>query len=256
MSGKSAFRRAIQKRLAGKSDKPQLIPGLLGAYAEGQWVVKIPGRTPFCYVRIHGNNSEVVEAFNDSVSPVLGLSVVLTRDELTPSYYRVLRRDIPKYPNWNETQLGYHAIQHQFGGTGSAGRDVVWVQKQQFVPLEVRPIAATGSYQCYVDPEYYEFNGEYKYFSGSSTPDLSVLRPAAIGQGLFATIYLDGNTDSLNLVTGSVFSHTPWPDDFRTHIPNIESAMGIPLAGILLTHEMAGIYWNQIYDIRPILGNG
>jgi hypothetical protein len=220
-------------------------------------MVSVPGRPSFVYVRVHGNNSEVIEAFNDTVSPILNLAVVLTRDELTPNYYRILRRDVAKYQDWYTPQIGYHAAQHEFGGTGSMGQDIVWIQKQQFVPLEVRPMSTSGStYQCFVDPEYYQWNAVYQFFSGGSTPDLAFLRPAGNLQGLFLGVYMDGNTDSLQYLTGTQFTHTPWPDNYRALIPTVPTSVGIPLAGILLTHEMTGINWTQIYDTRAILGNG
>ena len=220
-------------------------------------MVSVPGRPSFVYVRVHGNNSEVIEAFNDTVSPILNLAVVLTRDELTPNYYRILRRDVAKYQDWYTPQIGYHATQHEFGGTGSMGADIVWIQKQQFTPLEVRPISTSGSsYQCFVDPEYYQWNAGYQFFSGGATPDLNFLRPGGQLQGLFLGVYMDGNTDALAYITGTQFTHTPWPDNFRSLIPTVPTSVGIPLAGILLTHEMSGINWSQIYDTRAILGNG
>jgi hypothetical protein len=220
-------------------------------------MVSVPGRPSFVYVRVHGNNSEVIEAFNDTVSPILNLAVVLTRDELTPNYYRILRRDVAKYQDWYTPQIGYHASQHEFGGTGSMGQDIVWVQKQQFVPLEVRPMSTSGSsYQCFVDADYYQWNAGYNFFSGSATPDLASLRPAGNLQGLFLGVYMDGNTDALAYITGTQFTHTPWPDNYRALIPTVPTSVGIPLAGILLTHEMTGINWTQIYDVRAILGNG
>jgi hypothetical protein len=257
MTGKTQLRRAVQKKFASKADKQILIPGLLGAYIGAVWMVSVPGRPSFVYVRVHGNNSEVIEAFNDTVSPILNLAVVLTRDELTPNYYRILRRDVAKYQDWYTPQIGYHATQHEFGGTGSMGADIVWVQKQQFVPLEVRPVSTSGStYQCFVDPEYYQWNAGYQFFSGGATPDLNFLRPGGQLQGLFLGVYMDGNTDALAYITGTQFTHTPWPDNYRALIPTVPTSVGIPLAGILLTHEMVGINWAQIYDVRAILGNG
>jgi hypothetical protein len=257
VTGKTQLRRAVQKKFASKADKQILIPGLLGAYIGAVWMVSVPGRPSFVYVRVHGNNSEVIEAFNDTVSPILNLAVVLTRDELTPNYYRILRRDVAKYQDWYTPQIGYHATQHEFGGTGSMGADIVWIQKQQFVPLEVRPMSVSGStYQCFVDADYYQWNAGYQFFSGGATPDLAFLRPGGQLQGLFLGVYMNGNTDSLMYITGTQFSVSPWPDNYRSYIPAVPTSVGIPLAGILLTHEMTGINWSQICDIRPILGNG
>lgn len=254
-SGKSRLRRAVSKKLGSKADKQQLIPGLLGAYIGSSWYVSVPGRQSYVYVRAHNNDSEVIQAFNDQVSPILNLPVVLTRDELTPNYYRVLRRDIAKYQDW-PPQLSYHARQHEYGGTGSMGSDIVWVQKKQYVPLSVHPSGVSGTYGCTVDAEYYQWNNNLEFFSGANTPSFEFLRPNGIAQGVFVGVYLEGETGELKYLTGTEFTHTPWPAGYRALIPTVPMSEGIPLAGILLTHEMKSVSWDQIYDIRPTLGNG
>jgi len=255
-NGKEEFRRAISKRLSLKQDKQVLIPGLLGALVGNTQRVTVPNRKGFVYVRVHASDSEIVEAFNDTVSPVYGLAVVLTRDELTPQYYRVIRRDIPKYQSWGDgIYFPLHGHTHSFIGSGTSGRDITWVQKKQFVPLGISPESSTGSFILNLIPDFYMWNGEQRYFTGSVTADLSALRPASPLWGRFVTIYINSE-NTFGYLTGSSFVHSPWPSTWMSYVPIVSGSMGVPLASVLLTHEATRLDWPQIYDARSFLSNG
>jgi len=77
-----------------KQNKDYLIPGILGFLINGQQTVEVPGRNGYVYVRLRSNLNEVVQAYNDQVSPVYNLPVVIVRDEIDITRYKIQGRDL------------------------------------------------------------------------------------------------------------------------------------------------------------------
>ena len=63
-----------------KKDQEYEIPGVLGFTLAGENTVQVPNRDSFVYVRLRNNQNELIQAFNDQVSPVYDLPVIVSRE--------------------------------------------------------------------------------------------------------------------------------------------------------------------------------
>lgn len=255
-SGQEKLVTALRQVLGQKEDKAEILPGALGMYnATGQKVIKVPNRTDFVYVRLRGQVSEAVEAFNEKVYLQFGLPVLLVRDPLAPRYYKIIGRDIGKYQGWGSSGLPPHGTQHSFSGTTLEGRDVTFIYRRQLAqPLLCRPQAAPDM-TVYVEADYYFWAGTYYRFPGGSSASLTSLKPSSTGMGVFVTVYIDGNTNTVQLRRGDEFSILIPPSDVLTSIPLIDPSVGIPLAAVYLASTTATINWDDLYDIRVLIAS-
>lgn len=246
---KLRLRKALKNVLDLKADTRRSISGLLGTTINGKNRVKVPNRNGFVYVRLQGNSSRVIEAFNESVNTIYGLPVQLAKED---GIYKITGRDILRYQSWggnkNSANLAPHGAQHSFGYEYGSGDDVVWVYKRQFMPLLLRP--HTGTVVAAED-DWYLWNENFYHFTGSYINLVNSV-PGAVGDARFVTVYLNGNTNTLNGVTGAIFPDDPFPTNLDSYIPNVHYSAGIPLGSILLTHATTNINWEAIYDLRPI----
>ena len=101
------------------------LSGLLGITLDGEELVFVPSRPGFVYVRLMGNDRELVQAQNTKVSPVYNLPVLLER---RGDRYVILGVDELRYSSWgsNTPFLPQHAAQHIFADNDGAGGDVVY----------------------------------------------------------------------------------------------------------------------------------
>lgn len=256
MKNKLRLQRAIKSALDNKQDAPNLIPGLLGTTIKGKPRVKVSGRKGFVYVRLHGNLSETIQAYNDQVLQLYDMPVLVQRVQGKGYHYYVTGKDTGRYQNWGgnnaQAQYAQHGNQHSFG-IGAGGSDVVWVFKKQFMPLLLYPYSGTS---VRVADDWYQWGDVYKHFTGSVI-NIGTAKPAIIGDSRFVTLYLDGSTNTVKGVTGSLFTSTPFPADVTPYINVPSPSEGIPLSAVLLTSDTVNIAWNNIYDdIRPIFGVG
>lgn len=250
--GRRRLQGALRNVLDKKQDKPNLVPGLCGAYVNGQKTLKVAGRSDFIHVRLRGATSEVIQAFNDAVTAHWDLPILVYRDPDFPDIWKVWGRDISRYEDWGDVSyLPPHADAHSFAG-GKTGADVVWVFKQQMMPLLTRP-NATATMSVYVQSDYYLWDGQYHWWPGSGTADLSGYRPTGGANVRYITLYLDGSTGLLELLTGEEFSAIYPPDNPESYIPVPTPDQGIPLAGIKLLTGTNFIGWGELFDIRNIV---
>lgn len=250
--GRKALRGALQRVLDKKQDKPNLIPGLCGAYVNSQRTLRVARRSDFIWVRLRGATSEVIQAFNDAVTAHWDLPILVYRDPDFPDIWKVWGRDISRYEDWGGVSyLPPHADAHSFGG-GRTGADVVWVFKQQMMPLLTRP-NATATMSVYVQSDYYLWDGQYRWWPGSGTADLSGYRPTGGANIRYITLYLDGSTGLLEVLTGDEFSALYPPDNPEQFIPVPSPDQGIPLAGIKLLTGTSTLGWGELFDIRNIV---
>src|SRR3990172_5437118 len=129
MSGRKKLRKAIREFSDRKQDQNPILSGRLGTLIDGHQIVEVSDRPGFVWVRVRGSESELIQAYNATVSPIYDLPVLITRDEVNPRVYRIIGRDVARYANWGDTAyLPKHATQHQFPSTNSpgGGGDIVW----------------------------------------------------------------------------------------------------------------------------------
>src|SRR3972149_4483034 len=167
--GREKLINALKQVFGSKADRQAEIPGALGIYdSSGRKIIKVPGRPDMVYVRIRGNISEVVEAFNETVYLQWGLPVILVREPLSPRFYTIVGRDKGKYQEWNSAGLPAHGNQHSFSGDTTDGRDITFIYRRQLVqPLLCRP-QAVPNMTVYVEEDNYYWNGVYVRFDGGS----------------------------------------------------------------------------------------
>ena len=241
---RNKVKKSLKLLLSNKVDKQRLIPATLGAKIKGKEKVKVPNRDQYVYVRIHGRDSEIAQAFNDKTNYVYGLPVLLQKEG---NRYIVTGRDTLRYPEWLEyrASLPPHGWQHSYFG----GTDITWIHKKQFTPFGVSPISGTS---VIVREDWFLLDDNYFHFTGTAI-DLAGAFPSVTNQALFLSLYFDTNTRTIAGITGSIFDTNPFPDNFDSFVPSMHISAGIPLASILLTSTNKAVTWNSIYDIRPFL---
>lgn len=249
MSNKRRLTHYMRLMMDGKQNRQGTIPGELGATMNGAQHVKVPGRNSYVYVRLRGNTSEIIQAFNEQVNAIYGLPVLVVRRNRR---YYVLGRDIDRYDGWGgddgNAQLAPHGAQHSFGSSYGSGWDVVWVFKRQFMPLLLRP---ESGLTAHVEEDWYLWEENYNHFTGSNI-NLAPAKPFNPGDARFVSVYLDGDTNTIKGLTGTLFDSEPFPSDLDNYIPTIPYSVGIPVGAVLLTQQTTYIAWSDLYDIRPL----
>src|SRR5512138_2903438 len=168
---KKRLQESVRKFSQSKQTQTVLIDGELGIPIGGAKVVEVPGRAGFVYVRIRGNQSELIQAYNAAVSPIYGLPVLLARDG---NIYKVIGRNLDRYRDWGNTPyLPKHGSQHSFNHELGIGADITWVYSQQFMPLLAYPSGTAGSMNLVVNPAFYEWNGNWKFSQTTGTPNFT-----------------------------------------------------------------------------------
>ncbi len=235
-------KKSLKLLLSNKVDKERLIPATLGAKIKGSKKVKVPDRDQYVYVRIHGRESEIAQAFNDKTNYIYDLPVLLKKEG---NRYVVVGRDTMRYPEWieNQTNVPPHGMQHSFYG----GTDITWIHKKQFTPFSVSPLSGTV---VYVNEDWFLLDENYFHFTGTPV-NLAGAYPLGVNQARFVTLYFDTNSLLIKGITGTLFDINPLPDNLDPYIPSIHVSAGIPLASIFVNSVNKTVNWNSIYDLRP-----
>jgi hypothetical protein len=228
-----------------KKNKDIYIPGILGFTINGDNVVDVPNRMGYVYVRLHSNLNEVVQVFNDKVSPVYGLPVLVIRDDIDTTRYRIYGRDTGAYENW-QTSSAYiprHGDQHSFGSG-----DITWVYDQQLVPLLVYPSGTYGAGTVMIAPDYIWHNSDWMSVGGTGTASLFPYKPTGTSASLvlvsidaYGNPKLTAGTFPAVGITGGAALLPYLPDPAMTDIP---------LAMVRLVSGTSSIGWENIYDLR------
>ena len=252
--GKHRAKKAIRSFNIKKQDEPNLIPAILGFYVRGQRRVEVPNRDGYVFARILDNLSEVIQAYNDQVSPVWGLPVLLFRDKKDRNRYKVYGRDLGRYQDWGTSSyVPRHGAQHSFGEVG--GGDVVWVYSRQFIPLLAVPSGSAGANNVIVYPYSYNNSSDWNYFSTAGSADLFAYKPTG-AVARMVLVYLDQNTNTLGYSAGSTFSTAlTGTANVLDYLPN-PSTTQIPIVGVRLLSGTSTILWSNLYDVRPFFTGG
>lgn len=254
MTNKSLYR-AFSQLDVTKKDKDYLIPAVLGFLIGGREIVDVPNRPGYVYARIRSNLNEVAQVFNDKVSPVYNLPVLLVRDPNNLSRYKIDGRDIGRYENWGTISsfLPAHGAQHSFSGLNGSGGDITWVYSQQFVPLFLYPSGTYGTDTVLIKDYPVYRNSQWLLCGNTGTASFSPYRPT----GSFARmvlVSLDANGNP-QLTAGSYFSAAiTGTASVISQIPSPPSAVSIPLGAVRMVSGTTQISWDKIYDLRMNYG--
>jgi hypothetical protein len=234
-----------------KKNKELYIPGLLGTLIGGNEQVEVNNRPGYVYVRIHNNFSEVVQVYNDQVSPVYGLPVLIIRDNIDATRYRIYGRDIGAYENWQSdtNYLPIHGNQHSFNSDNFGGGDIVWVYDRQIMPLLVYPSGTTGAGMVMIAPDLIWHNSEWRAVGGTGTASLLSYKPTGSTSSL-VLISLDsvGNPKT-TLASYAIPTGTVSGESLLQYLPD-PANYDIPLAMVRLSSGTSAIPWDNIYDLR------
>ena len=175
--------------------------GLLGLTIDGEQRVEHPTRNGFVYFRFRDSLSEVVLAFNDKVSPVYGLPVIVERIR---NNWKVIGRDTDRYSNWGSSSpyLPKHGFQHSFNRDEGTGGDVVLVYPDQFMPLLVYPSGTFGAGNLVVAPYLLQRDADFVYVGNTGTQNIIPYKPTNT-DAIMGLVYLDRTTGNPGFLINS-----------------------------------------------------
>lgn len=258
---KNRLKNLIGRLIDTKQDRQQYIGGLLGTYVNGVATVRVANQPGYVYVRLNGSYSEVITAVNGVVTETYNLKVIVTIPPENPSIYIIKAIDLNQYGSLgtsggaagSNSNLPHHGDTHSFG----IGVDPTFIYKRQIMqPMSAHPTNPISNH-AYVEPDFYIWQNQVKYFYGANTVDLTTAKPPSGNYGRYLTIYLDGVTNSLAYLTGTDFIIWPFPatGSLNTIIAPLIS-IGIPLAAVILTSGSVSFDWPSFKDIRNFLDGG
>lgn len=252
---KKLLKAVKQQKKQSEPSKLQIL-GTLGVPLGGQRLVEVPNRNSFVYVQLRSNQNEVIQAFNNKVSPSYGLPVIVQREG---TRYIVLGVDTQRYQsNWNSfsSYLPRHGNTHSFEPETGGGGDVTFVFSKQFMPLLSIPSGSLGGPNVIISPYTLKMdNGTWKYVGNTGTASLLQYIPTG-SNAVMVLIYIDADTGNPGLVVGSgaYFANTiTGAAGVVPFIPQISNPNWIPDAAIRLVTGTATIGWDNIYDVRQFL---
>lgn len=243
-----------------KTTKKQIpqIYGMLGIPINGAKTVEVANRNSYVYVRLRNNQSEVIQAFNNKVSPAYNLPVIVERQG---NRYTVVSVDTERYENnWNSFApfLPRHGNTHSFDIESGGAGDIVWVHSRQFMPMLTLPSGSTGGSNVVV-ASYTLKNDDntWKYVGNTGTPSITPYNPTSPTGAVMVLVYLDIASGNPMLIagTGTVFSNTlTGTNQIVPYIPSLTNpATQIPLGAVRLVTGTSRISWDNIYDVRQFL---
>lgn len=243
---------ALKKQDKKKENRPEVLSGELGIPINGNKIVEVPNRKGYVFVRIHGNMSELIQAYNASVSPIYDLPVLITRQK---SVYKIIGRDFDRYQdNWGAAPyLPRHGTQHSFNPELGMGADTTWIYGRQFMPLLGYPSGtnAYGSMYLSIVPDFYEYNGHWQYAQTTGTPSFVPYLPTITGSAVMTLLYIQPSDNSLRIIAGTPFSNSiTGSAQLAQYIPDIDRNNAIPISAVRLVTGTTGITWDNIYDVR------
>lgn len=228
--------------------------GLLGLSIGGAKTVNITSRVGYVYVRLRDNLSEVVQAYNDKVSPVYDFPVIIQRQN--NNRWIVVGKDVNRYESFGTSApfLPAHGSQHSFDRDRGTGGDPVWVYPDQFIPLLVYPSGTSGAGMLMVAPYMLQRSSDFVYVGNTGTQNLLVYKPtnsnAIIGLvGINTTtgnptVLIASGTPANGTSTGSAYvaGFAPYPPS------NVE-----PLYLFRLVSGTTSITWSNLYNARQLI---
>lgn len=252
-TGKVRLNRALKSFGNTKEDQKSNISGILGFVIAGKQAVEVPNRPGFVYVRLRDNLSEIIQAYNESVSPVYGLPVLVSRDTIDTTRYIVVGRETSRYSDWQSPTpyLPRHGNQHSFSiGTGGGG-DIVWVYDRQFMPLLVTPSGSSGAGSVIIQPDIIWQQEQWRAVGGTGTSSLLGYKPTGTTNVLLL-VYIDENGNPQTQLSPHFPGAVTGTYDIIPYIPSTPTALDIPIGAVRLASGTSQILWDNIYDLRTM----
>lgn len=245
--------RALEQSLKKfrKVDDVIEILGTLGAAIGGERFVEVPNRPPFVYVQLRNNQNELIQAFNDKVSPVYGLPVVVVRQG---NRYVIKERDTQRYSDWQSYSpfLPRHGDQHSFNDMGGGG-DVVWVYGKQFMPMLVTPSGSLGGPNVILDPYVIQTStGGWLYAGATGTANIVQHKPTG-STAIMVLVYVNQNDGNPYLIinSGTHFNNIlTGTSQIIPYLPSVTNSAWLPAFAVRLVSGTSTIGWDNLYDVR------
>lgn len=235
--------------------KPNQIAGLLGITMGGASVVEVPNRNGYVYVRLRNNTSELIQAWNETVSIVYDLPVLV---EWNGHRYIVTGRDTERYApaayGWGSDSpyLPMHGAQHSFAPELGYGGDVTWVYSRQVMPYATTPSGTDGAPVVWIQPHVYRnpSDNSWEWVGDTVSPNLLTAKPTGTF-GRTVLLVWDLSSDAVLVLTGSYHPESlTGTYDLLPYIPTISNSQYVPLSAVRLVSGTTGIGWDNIYDMR------
>ena len=261
MKGKRNYEKRIRGLAQRKSTKPLIFSGALGVTTGGENVVDVPGRPGFVWVRLRNQLNELVQAFNESVSPVFNLPVQVEWDSRSPNRYRIVGRDVGLYTTWGSggtsSYLPAHGASHSFDNyTNWGGGDVVWVYGSQFMPALITPSGSAGANSLTLQPYTYFHSGSFHFAGGTGIAVGTGYNPTGSANARMLLVYLDQDTGNPGIATGSLTEFVATTTGTAGVVPYIPAPINdddLALAGLRLVTGTNKLLWTNLYDVRQFL---
>ncbi len=226
------------------------ITGLIGKPGSSR-VVDVPGRNGFVYVRLRNTSNELIQAFNENVSPVYNLPV---RVHWVRGRYEIIGRDVGRYADWGSQSsfLPKHGGQHSLSFENGQGGDVTWVYSRQFSPLATTPSGTSGAGLVYAYPHVYRnpVDASWNFIGNQSSPNLLPAKPTN-NQARMLLLYWNLDTSQIEISTGSLLAaNLTGTVDVLPYIPTLTNIRHVPMSAIRLVSGTVLIGWDNIYDMR------
>lgn len=231
------------------------LSGRLGIPLNGQLTVEIPSRNGYVYVRLRNNQNEVIQAFNEQVSPVYDLPVMVKWEG---NRYTVIGRDTMRYNDWGSYSsfLPRHGNSHSFNPEGGGGGDIVWVYTRQFLPLLAMPSGSLGAGDVYINPyTFLKDDGTWRQDGNTGTINLLTYSPTG-SNAVIVLLYDDTVSGNYGIIvgSGSYFNNAiTGAAQILPYVPSLTNPDWMPIAAVRLVSGTAFIGWDNIYDLRQFL---
>lgn len=228
------------------------IPGRLGI---STGIVSVPNRHPFVYVRLRNNQSELIQAYNDTVQPTFDLPVIVVREG---NRYIISGRDGEVYSDWENDNpyMSAHGDTHRMNPmVDGGGSDVLWVEGSQFLPSLVYPFGQSNSMSVLM----YSYTlkdreGNWKVIGATGTPDLTPYKPRSGSSVVLVSIDTVSGNPYILATTGTYISEgITGTSQLVPYLPSNNDGRYLPNAFIRLESGTSTIDWNNIYDLRQLL---
>lgn len=227
--------------------------GELGIPLGGSKVVDVPTRPGYVYVRLKGNTSELIQAYNNTVPSIYDYPVRVRRNGNT---YTIIGKDQNKWSNVGNggggaiSPLPRHGGQHSLNPELGMGADVSWIYSRQFMNQLAFP-SGSSSMMLTLEPWFYEKDGQWAYSQSTGTPSFAPYVPTVTGSARMALLYINKNTNALEIAAGAMFSGgINNPATLAGFIPDVDRDYAMPLAAVKLTTGTTFLDWGKIYDMR------
>lgn len=247
-------RKAIET-FSNLNKKVEPIGGLLGVPIGGSKKVDVPNRPGFVYVRLRDNANELVQAYNEQVSAVYDLPVLV---EFKNNRYVIVGRDSDRYNNWgtSSSYIPAHASQHSLLANQFGGGDPVWVDGRQMMPAAVYPSGTVGGPNVLLSEYILRGKlGNWIYVGNTGTPDLASQRPNG-SLARMMLVCLDYTSGGFVILTGTTFSASITGTSAIVPFLPVTNIDQVPIAAVRIPSGTTTIGWDNIYDARQWIDSG